>query len=98
MRHIGKPAKRLSPDGYNAFVAICGFGATFEQNRVAGLERQRSDLRNDIGPRFKYHRNHTKRAGFFVQDQPWSSSVAASRFPRGSGRFATSRMRAAIRV
>src|SRR5437016_9135751 len=41
----------------------------FRSNRVAGLERQRSDLRNDIGPRFKYHRNHTKRAGFFVQDQ-----------------------------
>src|SRR5258708_3890236 len=54
LRYIGKPAKRFSPDGHNAFVAICGFGATFEQNRVAGLECQRSDLRNDIGPRFKH--------------------------------------------
>src|SRR5271165_1397283 len=69
LRYIGKAVERLSPDSHNGFVAICSFRATFEQYRVARLERQRSNLRNDVGPRFKDDCNYAKWAGFLVQDQ-----------------------------
>ena len=70
LRDIGKCGERLFPDGEYGFVAIGRFGATFEENGVAGLERERSDLGDDIGTRFEDDGDHAERAGFFEQDQP----------------------------
>ena len=53
LRHIGGCGERLFPNGEYGFVAIGRFGATFKENGVAGLERERGDLGNDVGPRLK---------------------------------------------
>src|SRR6516165_1380134 len=96
LRHIGKPAKRLSPDVHDRFVAVCGFCPALEQDGIAGFEPERRNLWNDIGPGFKDDCNHTERTGFLMQDEALVEFRGRQPFSNGSGRFATSRTRAAI--
>ena len=57
------------PGGYNRFIRADRFPAPFQNDGVSGFERQRSDLRHDIGPRLKHDPDHAERTGLLVKHQ-----------------------------
>src|SRR5579871_2805558 len=59
----------LMPDGNQNTVRLVSLSASFEYQSVAGLDGERSDLRNHVWTRFKNHGYYTQRAGNFMQYQ-----------------------------
>ena len=70
-RNAGKMAKAIAPDGHQRFVGMRRLRAALENDRVAGLQRERRDLRNHFGPRLENDADHAERAGLLVEHQPF---------------------------